>query len=142
MLPYRIINADGRLVGSMGSETCDMDVVTRCFSHTLDVVDSTPATVPTDGHDTSPRTTRETPVLEMSLRCGQSTNVRRKREYRVIRQRSSFMRCFGAVASATSFCTAHAEPRDHWRFHQQLNETVSHTASENCSLSAGTPRVH
>jgi len=35
------------------------------------------------------------------------------------------MRGFGSVASAARFCTAHDELRDHFRYRQQMNETVS-----------------
>jgi len=48
-----------------------------------------------------------------------------EQDHRGIKQRSYPMRGFGSFASAARFCSAHDELRDHLRYRQHMNETVS-----------------
>ncbi len=48
-----------------------------------------------------------------------------KQDHRGIKQRYYPMRGFGSFDAAARFCSAHDELRDHFRYRQHLNETVS-----------------
>jgi putative transposase len=122
---YRAIDADGNLVDSMLSETRDMGAAKRFFSLALAVVGHAPEKVTTDGHDAYPRAIRETLGSQVRHRTSRYMNNRLEQDHRGIKQRYYPMRGFGSFRAAARFCTAHDEPRDHFRFRQHLNETVS-----------------
>jgi len=128
---YRAIDADGNLVDSMLSETRDMDATKRFFQRARTVVGQAPEKVTTDGHDAYPRAIRETLGPDVQHRTSRSMNNRMEQDHRGIKQRYYPLRGFGSVASATRFCTAHDELRDHLRSRQHLNETVS-LAAQRC----------
>ena len=50
---------------------------------------------------------------------------RMEQDHRGIKQRYYPMRGFGSFDAAARFCSAHDELRDHFRYRQHLNETVS-----------------
>ncbi len=52
-------------------------------------------------------------------------NNRLEQDHRGITQRYYPMRGFGSFDAAARFCMAHDELRDHLRYRQHLNETVS-----------------
>ncbi len=52
-------------------------------------------------------------------------NNRLDQDHRGIKQRHYPMRGVGSFASAARFCSAHDERRDHLRYRQHMNETVS-----------------
>jgi putative transposase len=121
---YRAIDADGNLVDSMLSATRDIDAAQRFFTRALAVVGHAPEKVTSDGHDAYPRAIRETLGPNVQHRTSHYLNNRLKQDHRGIKQRYYPMRGFGSVAAAARFCTAHDELRDHFRYRQQLNETV------------------
>jgi len=122
---YRAIDADGNLVDSLLSETRDMGAATRFFTHARAVVGHAPETVTTDGHDAYPRAIRETLGPDVQHRTSRYMNNRMEQDHRGIKQRYYPMRGFGSFASAARFCSAHDELRDHLRYRQHMNETVS-----------------
>jgi len=122
---YRAIDADGNLVDSMLSETRDMEAAKRFFGQARVVVGHAPEKVTTDGHDAYPRAIREELGSEVRHRTSRYMNNRLEQDHRGIKQRYYPMRGFGSVDSAARFCTAHDELRDHLRYRQRLNETVS-----------------
>ena len=109
----------------MLSETRDRDAATRFFTRARTVVGHTPEKVTTDGHDAYPRAIRETLGSEVHHRTSQYMNNRMEQDHRGVKQRYDPMRGFGSVEAAARFCTAHDELRDHFRYRQHLNETVS-----------------
>jgi len=122
---YRAIDADGNLVDSMLSETRDMDAAKRFFTRARTVVGHTPEKVTTDGHDSYPRAIRETLGSEVHHRTNRYMNNRMEQDHRGVKQRYYPLRGFGSFEAAARFCTAHDELRDHFRYRQHLNETVS-----------------
>ncbi len=122
---YRAIDADGNLVDSMLSETRDRDAAKRFFARVRTVVGHAPETVTTDGHDAYPWAMREEWGADVPHRTSRYLNNRMEQDHRGIKQRYYPMRGFGSFTSATHFCSAHDEMRDHFRFRQHLNETVS-----------------
>jgi putative transposase len=122
---YRAIDADGNLVDSMLSETRDMDAARRFFARARTVVGHTPQKVTTDGHDAYPRAIREELGAEVRHRTSRYMNNRLEQDHRGVKQRYYPMRGFGSFGGAARFCTAHDELRDHFRYRQHLNETVS-----------------
>jgi len=48
-----------------------------------------------------------------------------EQDHRGIKQRYYPMRGFGSFEAAACFCSAHDELRDHFRYRQHMNETVS-----------------
>jgi len=122
---YRAIDADGHLVDSLLSQTRDMEAAKRFFQRARTVVGHAPEKVTTDGHDAYPRAIRETLGPAVQHRTSRYMNNRMEQDHRGIKQRYYPMRGFGSFASADRFCTAHDELRDHLRYRQHLNETVS-----------------
>jgi len=109
----------------MLSETRDMEAAKRFFARARMVVGHTPEKVTTDGHDAYPRANRETLGPEVRHRTSRYMNNRIEQDHRGVKQRYYPMRGFGSFASAARFCTAHDELRDHLRYRQHMNETVS-----------------
>ena len=122
---YRAIDADGNLIDSMLSETRDMEAAKRFFTRARTVVGHAPEKVTTDGHDAYPRAIRETLGPQVRHRTSRYMNNRIEQDHRGIKQRYYPMRGFGSFEAAARFCTAHDELRDHLRYRQHLNETVS-----------------
>ncbi len=122
---YRAIDADGNLVDSMLSETCDMDAAKRFFTRVRTVVGHAPEKVTTDGHDAYPRAIRETLGPEVQHRTSRYMNNRMEQDHRGIKQRYYPLRGFGSFDAAARFCPAYDELRDHLRSRRDMNETVS-----------------
>jgi len=122
---YRAMDADGNLVDSLLSETRDMDAAKRFFQRARTVVGHAPEKVTTDGHDAYPRAIRETLGPDVQHRTSRYMNNRMEQDHRGIKQRYYPMRGFGSFDAAARFCSAHDELRDHFRYRQHLNETVS-----------------
>jgi putative transposase len=122
---YRASDADGNLVASMLSETRDLDAAKRFFARARVVVGHTPEKVTTDGHDAYPRAIREERGPEVCHRTSRYMNNRMEQDHRGIKQRYDPMRGCGSFDAAARFCPAHDELRDHFRYRQRLNETVS-----------------
>jgi len=122
---YRAIDADGTLVETMLSETRDMDAAKHFFSQALDVVGHASAKVTTDGHNAYPRAIRETLGADVRHRTSRYLNNQMEQDHHGIKQRYYPMRGFGSFDAAARFCTAHDDLRDHLRYRQHLNETVS-----------------
>ena len=122
---YRAIDADGNLVDSMLSETRDMGAAKHFFMHARAVVGHAPETATTDGHDAYPRAIRETLGPDVQHRTSRSMTNRMEQDHRGVKQRYYPMRGFGSFEAAARFCTAHDELRDHLRYRQRMNETVS-----------------
>jgi transposase-like protein len=122
---YRAIDADGNLVDSMLSANRDTAAAQRFFSRARAAVGHAPEKVTTDGHDAYPRAVRETLGAEVKHRTSRYMNNRLEQDHRGIKQRYYPMRGFGSFEAAARFCTAHDALRDHFRYRQQLNETVS-----------------
>ena len=78
----------------------------------------------TDGHDSYPRAIREALGSDVLHRTNRYLNNRLEQDHRGIKQRYYPMRGFGSFGTAASFCTAHDELRDHFRYREHLNETV------------------
>jgi len=112
---YRAIDRDGNLVDSMLSEHRDMDAARRFFVQAIEVVGHGPAQVTTDGHAAYPRAIRETAGGQVEHRCSQYLNIK---------QRYHPMRGFGSFASASRFCRAFDEVRDHFRTRRTMGEVV------------------
>jgi len=125
------MDADGNLVDSMLSARRDMAAAKRFFAQALDVVGHAPEKVTTDGHDAYRRAIRETLGPTVRHRCSQYMNNRIEQDHRGIKQRYYPMRGFGSFAAAARFCTAHDELRDHFRYRQHRNQTVS-LAAQRC----------
>ncbi len=89
------------------------------------MVGHAPEKVTTDGHDTYSRAIRETLGPGVQHRTSRYMNNRIEQEHRGVKQRYYPMRGFGSFASAARFCAAHDELRDHLRYRQHLNETMS-----------------
>jgi len=102
-----------------------MDAAKRFFQQARTVVGHAPEKVTTDGHDAYPRATRETLGPNVQHRTSRYMNNRMEQDHRGITQRYYPMRGFGSFEAAARFCTAHDELRDHLRYRQHLNETVS-----------------
>jgi len=73
----------------------------------------------------APRAIRETLGLEVQHRTSRDMNNRMEQDHRGLTQRSYPMRSFGSFGAAARFCSAHDALRDHLRYRQHLNETVS-----------------
>jgi len=121
---YRAIDRDGNLVDSMLSEHRDMDAARRFFVQAIEVVGHGPAQVTTDGHAAYPRAIRETAGGQVEHRCSQYLNNRLEQDHRGIKQRYHPMRGFGSFASASRFCRAFDEVRDHFRTRRTMGEVV------------------
>jgi len=93
--------------------------------------------VTTDGHDAYPRAIRETLGPDVQHRTRRYLNNRMEQDHRGVKQRYYPMRGFGSVTSAARFCAAHDELRDHFRYRQHMNDTVSLSISAACSRNGG-----
>jgi len=122
---YRAIDADGNLVDSMLSATRDMEAAKRFFTQARAVAGDAPEKVTTDGHDAYPRAIRETLGPDVQHRTSRYMNNRLEQDHRGIKQRYYPMRGFGSFAAAARFGTAHDKLRDHFRYRQHMNESVS-----------------
>ncbi len=122
---YRAIDRDGNLVDSMVSEKRDMDAAQRFFRQAVEVVGHAPERVTTDGHASSPRAIRETLGSDVLHRTNRYLNKRLEQDHRGIKQRSSPMRGFGSVASASHFCRAFGEVRQFFRVRTTMKQKVS-----------------
>jgi len=122
---YREIDAEGNLVDSMLGDTRDIEEAKCFFTRARTVVGHAPEKVTTDGHDTYPRAIRETLGPEVQHWTSRYLNNRMEQDHQGIKQRYYPMRGFGSVASAARFCSAHDELRDHLRYRQHMNQTVS-----------------
>ena len=126
---YRAIDREGNLVDSMLSERRDMDArVPACgcrfFVQAIGVVGHGPAQVTTDGHAACPRAIRETAGEGVEHRCNQYLNNRLEQDHRGIKGRYRPMRGFGSFASASRFCRASDELRDHFRARRTMGEAL------------------
>jgi len=122
---YRAIDADGNLVDSMLSEHRDMDAARRFFVQAIDMVAHRPERVTTGGHASHPRASREMAGERLEHRCNQSLNNRLEQDHRGIKERYRPMRGFGSLVSASRFCRAFDELRDHFRTRRMMGEAVS-----------------
>jgi transposase-like protein len=122
---YRAIDRDGNVVDSMLSEKRDMEAARRFFKQAGEVVGPTPERVTTDGHASYPRAIRETPGSDIIHRCNPYLNHRLEQDHRGIKQRSSPMRGFGSVASASRFCRAFDEVLQFFRVRTTMKQKVS-----------------
>ena len=84
---YRAIDRDGNLVDSLLSPKRDMDAAKRFFRQALDVAETTPKSVTTDGHDSYPRAIRETLGEEVRHRCRRYLNNCIEQDHRGVKQR-------------------------------------------------------
>ena len=121
---YRAIDRDGNLVDSLLSEHRDMDAARRFFVQAIKVVGHGPAQVTTDGHAAYARAIRETAGEGVEHRCSQYLNNRLEQDHRGIKGRYRPMRGFGSFASASRFCSAFDELRDHFRSRRTMGEVV------------------
>jgi len=81
--------------------------------------------VTTDGHDAYPRAIREILGPQVRHRTSRYMNNRMEQDHRGLKQRYYPMRGFASFDAAARFCPAHDELRDHFRYRQHLNESVS-----------------
>ena len=88
------------------------------------MVGHAPEKVTTDGHDAYPRAIREILGQGVIHRRSQYLNNRLEQDHRGIKQRYSPMRGFGSFASASRFCSAFDELRDHFRTRRTMGEAV------------------
>jgi transposase-like protein len=122
---YRAIDRDGNLVGSMLSQTRDMDAAQRFFGQAQGVAGQAPERVTTDGHTSYPRAIRETLGEAVEHRCNQYLNNRLEQDHRGIKQRYYPMRGFGTFESAARFCRAFDELRQFERYRRTRAGTGS-----------------
>jgi transposase-like protein len=122
---YRAIDRDGNLVDSLLRETRDMEAAKRFFARARTVVGHGPERVRTDGHDAYPRAIRKTLGRKVQHRRNRYLNNRLEQDHRGIKQRYYPLRGFGSFTSASRFCTAFDELREHFRYRRRMGETVS-----------------
>jgi transposase-like protein len=110
---YRAIDRDGNLVDVMLSETRDMGATQAFFQQAVATTGQPPERVITDGHTAYPRAVREVLGEALQHRTSRHLNNRIEQDHRSIKQRYYPMRGFKTVGSATRFCSAHEEQRQH-----------------------------
>ena len=79
---YRAIDRDGNLVDSMLSANRDMNAAQRFFRSAQSMTNTAPKQVTTDGHDSYPRSIRETLGPNVQHRCSAYLNRRIDRNHR------------------------------------------------------------
>jgi putative transposase len=121
---YRAIDRDGNLVDSMLSEHRDMEAAKRFFKGAIEVTGCIPERVTTDGHDSYPRAIRRALGRKVKHRTSRYLNNRLEQDHRGIKQRYYPMRGFGNFRSASRFCTAFDEQRDHFRCRIKPKQTL------------------
>jgi len=124
---YRAIDREGHLVDALRSERRDRDAAQRFFAQAVDVVGHAPEQGTTDGHDASPRASRETSGSAVRHRTSRSKNNQLEQDHRGIKQRSSPLRGFGSFASAARCCAGFAEQRQYFRSRTSTGERVALT---------------
>ena len=122
---YRCIDRDGNLVDVMLSRNRNMKAAKRFFKRAVEVIGHTPERVTSDGHDSYPRAIRETLGSDVAHRTNTYLNNRLEQDHRGIKQRYYPMRGFGNFKSASRFCSAFEEIRQHFRFRNKMNEKVA-----------------
>jgi transposase-like protein len=122
---YRAIDHDGHLVDSLLREKRHMEAAQRFFQQAVAVVGSTPESVTTDGHRSSPRAISEIMGSNVQHRTNTYLNHRLEQDHRGIKQRSYPMRGFGTFASASSLCRAFDEVRQFFRFRMTTGQSLS-----------------
>ncbi len=102
-----------------------MEAAKRFFKQAVDVVGHAPERVTTDGQDSYPHSIRQTLGSDVRHRTNHSLNKRLEQDHRGIKQRSSPMRGFGSVASASRFCRAFDEVHQFFRVRTTMKQQVS-----------------
>jgi len=122
---YRAIDREGDLVDARLRPTRDRDAARRCFAQALDRAGAAPAQVTTDGHDASPRASREARGDAVSHRTNRFKNNRIEQDHRGVKQHSYPMRGFGSFTAAARCCSGFAEQRQYFRSRTRQDERVS-----------------
>jgi putative transposase len=96
----------------------------------LEIAEQAPERITTDGHDSYPRTIRETLGEQAIHRCNQYLNNRIEQTSRGIKQRYYPMRGFGNSASAARFCRAFDEQRQYFRKRTSMRQPLPPLAEQ------------
>ena len=122
---YRCIDGDGNLVDVMLSQNRNTIAANRFFKRAVEVIGHTPERVTSDGNPSYPSAVREVLGNNVNHRTNTYLNNRLEQDHRGIKQRYYPMRGFGHFKSASRFCSAFEEIRQHFRFRSKMNEKVS-----------------
>jgi putative transposase len=122
---YRAIDEDGNLVDSLLREQRDMESAKAFFAQALELAETPPERVVTDGLSSYPRAIAETLGSDVAHEPGSCLDNPVEQDHRGIKQRSYPMLGFGAFESAKRFCAAFEEVRQYLRPRSQMTESVS-----------------
>jgi len=112
---YRAIDWDGNLVDVRLSRTRDKAAAKAFFRKALDVTGVCPDRVTTDGHKPYPAAIKAELGENVKHRTNQYLNNHLEQDHRGIKQRYYPMRGFKSFDSASRFCYAFDEVRQHFR---------------------------
>ena len=112
---YRAIDKDGNLVECRLSEKRDFEAAEEFFKSALDISETPPEKVTTDGHRSYPRSIEEVLGKDVEHRTTQYLNNLIEQNHREIKQRYGPVRCFGNFHSAERFCKAFDELKNFYK---------------------------
>ncbi len=112
---YRAIDRDGNLVDVRLSRQRDKAAAKAFFREALAVTNVCPDRVTTDGHKPYPAAIKAELGDKVKHRTNQYLNNRLEQDHRSIKQRYYPMRGFKSFESASRFCRAFDEVRQHFR---------------------------
>ena len=112
---YRAIDKDGNLVECRLSEKRDFEAAEDFFKSALDISETPPEKVTTDGHKSYPRSIEEVLGTDVEHRTNQYLNNLIEQNHREIKQRYGPMKCFGNFHSAERFCKTFDELKNFYK---------------------------
>jgi putative transposase len=112
---YRAMDEDGNLVDSLLREHQDMESAQAFFEQALEVVQTQPQRVVTDGLASYPRAISEVLGEAVTHEPGRCLDNSIEQDHRGIKQRYYPMLGVGAFESAKRFCAAFEEVRQYLR---------------------------
>jgi putative transposase len=128
---YRAIDEDGNLVDSLLREHRDLESAKAFFAQALDLAETPPERVVTDGLSSYPRAIAEELGPEVVHEPGSCLDNPVEQDHRGIKQRYYPMLGFGAFESAKRFCAAFEEVRQYLRPRSRMKEFVSLSVRRN-----------
>lgn len=122
---YRAIDEDGNLVDSLLREHRDLESAKAFFAQALEIAETPPNRVVTDGLASYPRAITEALGSAVVHEPGSCLDNPVEQDHRGIKQRYYPMLGFGAFESAKRFCAAFEEVRQYFRPRSRMTEFVS-----------------
>jgi putative transposase len=122
---YRAIDEDGNLVDSLLRQQRDLESAKAFFAQALDLAETSPERVVTDGLSSYPRAIIEALGSAVVHEPGSCLDNPVEQDHRGIKQRYYPMLGFGGFESAKRFCVAFEEVRQYFRPRSRMTEFVS-----------------